>query len=420
MSRPSVVITGFGAVTPIGVGRDAFETGLRSGACGVGTVSRFDASAYRSQAAAELLEDVRTPAIRAAAEASGLPLISTHGRAALYALASLAEALEQAGLTVSDLQSMACGFAFGGSTAGMSEAEDGLLALDPEADYWAEADPEVFLTTPVGSTADVVVHAAGIGGPVTTISTACSSATNAVGQALDWIRAGHCDRVIALGSDAHCKLTHAGFCSLQLVAPERPRPFDARRAGMCIGEGAAAFVLEREDLARARGATIHGRILGFGNVAEAHHLVQPRDDGDGAARAMWAALEDAGIEPSRVDYISAHGTATVQNDASEAAGIHQVFGARATRLPVSSTKSQVGHLLGASGAVELAAVLLGMRGGFFPPNVGWEEQDPEIDLDLVLGTARDGCLGIALSNSFAFGGNDSSLCIGHPDQGALG
>jgi len=250
---------------------------------------------------------------------------------------------------------------------------------------------------------------------VTTISTACSSATNAIGQALHWLRAGRVDRVLAGGADAHCRLTHAGFCALSLVAPERPLPFDARRQGMVIGEGAAMFVLEREEDARARGATVLARILGFGNIAEAHHLVPPRDDGEGAARAMAMALRDAGVTADRVGYINAHGTATIQNDLSEARGIRTVFGAAAERVPVSSTKSQIGHLLGASGAVELAAVVLGMNGGFVPPCAGYEESDPDIALDIVAGTARAASVEVALSNSFAFGGNDSSLCVGHPE-----
>lgn len=407
----AVVITGLGVVSSIGVGADAFADGLRSGACGVGTVQRFDASGYRSQAAFEIHGAVTPDPDRA----GGIPQTVRYGRTAAYALAALGEAVSGAGLERADLAGALTALAFGGSTAGMPEAEGDLIELDAGEDYWSSAVPERFLSTPVGTTADVLARAAGLRGPVTTISTACSSATNAVGQALHWLRAGRADRVLAGGSDAHCRLTHAGFCALSLVAPERPLPFDARREGMVIGEGAAMFVLEREADARARGATILGRILGFGNVAEAHHLVQPKDDGEGAARAMTMALRDAGVAPARVGYINAHGTATIQNDLSESRGIRTALGAHADGVPVSSTKSQVGHLLGASGAVELAAVLLGMNGGFVPPCAGYAEPDPEIDLDIVAGTARALEVEVALSNSFAFGGNDSSLCVGHPE-----
>jgi 3-oxoacyl-[acyl-carrier-protein] synthase II len=413
----NAVITGFGVVSPIGSGRRAFEQGLRDGSCGVGRVTRFDPSAWRSQVAAEVNHDL-APIFAKAVEATGVSITPSWGRASLYALAACAEALDVAGLHRHDLADLRCGIAFGGSTAGTPEVENELLDLDDVAPFWSIAAGSTLLTMPVGSTVDALAFVLQPGGPVTTISTACSSATNAAGLALGWLRSGQCDRVLVVGSDAHCRLTHTGFNSLQLVDPDRPRPFDARRQGMVIGEGAAAFVLESEDRARARGAEVHGRLLGFGNVAEAHHLVQPREDGEGAGRAMQAALDDAGIDASRVDYVNAHGTATPQNDVSEARAIHRVFGPRTARLPVSSTKSQVGHLLGASGAVELAAVLLGMRGGFVPPNAGWAEADEDVNLDIPP-DARSACVGVALSNSFAFGGNNSSICIGHPDQRAL-
>ena len=403
-----VVISGLGVVTPIGVGADAFREGLLAGACGVSEIQRFDASGFRSQAGAEVRDEVRF-------DGADVGVLQTrrYGRTASFALSALAEAVAVAGLHVDDLRG--AGLAFGGSTAGMPDAEGGLLDLPEGGDYWAGAKPEQFLSTPIGTTADVLVRAAGTTGPTTTISTACSSATNAVGEAMRWLQAGVVDRVIAGGADALCRLTHAGFNALSLVAPERPLPFDARRQGMCIGEGAAMFVLEREEVARARGARVLGRLLGFGNVAEAWHLVQPKEDGSGAARAMRAALADAGVDPERVDYVNAHGTATIQNDLAEARGVHAVFGARASTMPVSSTKSQVGHLLGASGAVELAALLIGMNHGFLPPTAGWEQADEVIDLDPVPGVGRPGSIGVALSNSFAFGGNDSSLCVAHPE-----
>jgi len=401
-------------VTPIGVGLEAYTEGLRAGRCGVGRITRFDASAYRSQAAAELLGDVAFP------QASEVGLVQTqrYGRTAAFGLAALAEALHTAGLGVDAVADSRTGLCFGGSTAGTPEAEVDLLELKEGEDYWSVAEPSVFLTTPVGSTADILVRLLGLRGPTSTISTACSSATNAIGLALRWLAGGQVDRVVAGGADALCRLTHAGFNSLGLVAPERPLPFDARREGMTIGEGAAFFVLERGDVARARGARSYGWLAGFGNVSEAHHLVQPRADGAGAAAAMSAALRDAGIAAGRVDYVNAHGTATKHNDLAEARALHSVFGARAARLPTSSTKSQVGHLLGASGAVELAAGLLGMNEGFLPPTAGWELADEEIELDTVPDAGRASSIGVFLSNSFAFGGNDSTLCLVHPDQEA--
>ncbi len=406
-----IVITGMGVVSPAGYGVPALEALLRSGECQVAPITRFDASAYRSQAAAEVPAVVADSAVTAA-RTVGLRLTPRYGRAALYGLAAVAEALVTAGLHCSDCNDPATGLAFGGSTAGTLEAEGPLLLLEEDGDYWQAADPEQFLVSPVGSTAAILAHSLALAGPVSTISTACSSASNAIGTALHWLRAGRCSRVIAGGSDALCRLTHAGFNSLSLVAAERPLPFDGRRDGMCIGEGAAFFVLEDERSASARGAAVLAHLAGFGAVSEAHHLVQPRGDGAGAAQAMRLALEDAGIAAPRVGYINAHGTATPHNDTAEARALEQVFGPRARSLPVSSTKSQVGHLLGASGALELAACTLALQQGFLPPTSGWEEADPEIALeDFVAGVARDQQVDVLLSNSFAFGGNDASLCL---------
>ena len=372
----------------------------------------FDATAYRSGVAAEVHDDLLGGRHTELAEAVGLRLTRRFGRTALFATVALAEALHEAGIEVGELA--AAGLALGGSTAGMVEAEEALLGAAEGEDPWLRATPTVLLTTPVASTSDILARALGIRGPQSFVSTACSSATNAIGLGARWIRSGRLDRVIVGGADSLCRLTLAGFNSLGVVDPERPRPFDARRKGMVIGEGAGMFVLESEDLARARGARIRGRILGFGNVGEAYHPVQPREDGLGAARAMSMALSDARLRPEDIDYVNAHGTATPQNDVMEVRAVHSVFGdrARAAELPVSSTKSQVGHTLGASGAVELAAVLLGLERGFLPPTAGYEEPDEDIVVDPIPGQARGATTRCALSNAFAFGGNDSTLCVG--------
>ena len=406
-----IVISGLGVVSPAGFGAGPFEALLRSGECRVGPITRFDASQYRSQAAAQVPDGIEEDAA-ACGRAVGLPMTRRFGRAALYGMAAVAEAIESAGLHASDFEHPSSGLLFGGSTAGTPEAEAPLLELAEGQQYWDATTADRFLLGPVGSTAVILAHRLGMGGPVSTISTACSSASNAVGTAMHWLRAGRCSRVIAGGADALCQLTHAGFNSLSLVAPERPLPFDARRQGMCIGEGAAFFVLEAESSARARGAEPLARLAGFGAYSEAHHLVQPRGDGEGAATAMRRALADAGVDAARVGYINAHGTATPHNDIAEARGIGLVMGSRARRLPVSSTKSQVGHLLGASGAVELVACTLGLQGGFLPPTSGWAEADPEIALeDFVADAARPQQVDVLLSNSFAFGGNNASLCV---------
>lgn len=410
-----VVITGYGAVTPIGLGTEAFAAGLRSGACGVGEIELFDASRYRSSLGGQILQDVRTEQARELSRRAGVPLQTRYGRTALFSLAALAEALCMAGLHTDELGDGETGLAFGGCTAGTYESEETLLGLEDGQDYWDIVPPMELLMTPVGTTADVLLSVSGVRGPVSTISTACSSATNAIGLGMRWIESGRATRVIVGGADGLCRLTHCGFNALRLVSDAPPRPFDARRNGMVIGEGAGVLVLEDRERAAARGATVHGRLLGFGNGAEAHHATQPRPDGSGAAAAMQAALDDAGVQPGSVDYVNAHGTATPQNDLTECRGVHLVFGDRATGMPVSSTKSQTGHTLGASGAIEMCGVLLGMKHGFVPPTVNWGEADPEIDIDPVPNEGRPGSIGVAVSNSFAFGGNDASLCVAHPD-----
>lgn len=414
----AAVITGFGVVSALGHGRRATAEALRDGRCGVGPIRSFDAGAYRSGVAAEVNED---PSARAWACAlhheSDLPWFGDRlGRTARFASWALAEAMSHAGLSRTDLDPARTGLVLGGCTAGMPEGEGTVLDADPEAAWPPPGAARALLSIPVAGTLDVLAHQCDVRGPTLLVSTACSSATHAFGHALRWIRSGRCDRVLVGGADAFCRLTHAGFNALGLVDPERPRPFDARRQGMVIGEGAALFVVESEPTARARGVSNKGWLAGTGGMAEGWHIVQPRPDGSGAALAMRRALADAGLSASDIEYVNAHGTGTTHNDAAEALAHHAVFGARAPRVPCSSSKSQFGHLLGASGAVEAAAVLLGMDGGFLPPTASWAEADPAIDLDVVPGVARAGTYGWALSNSFAFGGNNASVVLGHPSQ----
>lgn len=298
----------------------------------------------------------------------------------------------------------------------MPEVEEFVLDSPPGTPLSWPPD-EVFSRLPVGETANQVASAFALGGPVSCVSTACSSSAHALGLALDWLRSGRVDRVLAGGADALCRLTLAGFNSLGVVAADQPRPFDRRRTGMVLGEGGAFLVLEREEGARARGAPVWARLLGYGSAAEAFHIVHPRDDGQGAALAMVRALQDAGVLPQQVDYINAHGTGTLANDAMETLALTRVFGERipSGALPVSSTKSLVGHTLGASGAVEAVACVLGIREGFLPPTGGFEEADPLCCLDPIAGQARPTRPTCILSNSFAFGGNDASLVLASPE-----
>jgi len=264
---------------------------------------------------------------------------------------------------------------------------------------------------PVHSTADVLAAVFGCRGPRLTVVTACSSSANALGIAADCIQDGRADALLAGGTDAHCKMTYAGFNSLQALDPDTCRPFDRRRAGLSLGEGAAIFVLEEEARARKRGAEIFAEFAGYGTSADAHHMTAPDPEGRGAVAAMRRALAEAGLSPTDVDYVNAHGTGTPQNDPIETRAVKTVFADHARRLGVSSTKSQVGHCLGAAGAIEILATVLALRHGFVPPTVNLEEPDAECDLDYVPVEARQQRLRVALSNSYGFGGNNTSVAL---------
>jgi 3-oxoacyl-[acyl-carrier-protein] synthase II len=248
----------------------------------------------------------------------------------------------------------------------------------------------------------------GLEGPVTVISNACASGSNAIGHAFRMVRSGVADRVFTGGYDALCRLTFAGFDSLKALSPTSCRPFDAERDGLLLGEGAAMLAVESLDHARARGAEILGEIIGYGAASDIHHLTQPHPEGEAALAAMSAACASAGVAPEQVDYVNAHGTATPQNDAAEAAAINRWAGPRAASLPVSSTKASIGHLLGAAGAVEAIVCLMALRGQWLPPQTSLDAPDPACRFRIVRKPA-DARMEVALSNSFGFGGANASL-----------
>ncbi len=391
-----VAVTGFGCITPLGVDAPAFGDALRAGRDAIAPLDLFDVSSFRSGVAARVGEIPRP---------RGVPASTWRrlDRCDRMALRAVVEAIATAGTPDLDHAALCCGL----STAGMFEAEE-VLYGEPDRGL-AAVGPRRMLDAVVCSTTDVILRHVGCHGPVITASTACSSAANAIGQALDLVRDGEADVAVAGGADALCRLTLAGFNSLGVVAPDRPRPFDARRSGMVLGEGAAFLVLEAEGHLRARGGEPAFELAGYASTAEGHHIVHPMDSGEGAHRAMSWALADAGADPDDVDHVNAHGTATVQNDPMESRAIRRLLGDRADRVPVTSTKSLVGHSLGVSGAIEAVACLLTLRDGFVAPTAGYGEPDPECPVDVVHGAARTGDYGTVLSNSFAFGGNDVSL-----------
>jgi 3-oxoacyl-[acyl-carrier-protein] synthase II len=388
-----VAVTGLGVVSALGPDVASFEAGLRAGRSGIGPLTRFEARGFRAQLAAEAPEP--SPPVDE-------PLASRPDRLGLQAAF---EAVRAAGLGARELADAA--LVFGTGTGGAPSTEAWL-----DARLRGETPPSSWLVChQPASVTDLVARHLGIRGPRSTVMTACSSSATAVGWAADRIRLGQAEVALAGGAEGLCRLTYAGFSCLRALAPgdEPCRPFDAERKGLTLGEGAAVLVLEDEAHARARGATVLALVAGWGISADAHHMTAPHPEGDGAARAMRAALDDAGLPASAVGYVNAHGTATPHNDAAETLALRAVLGARAPSVPVSSIKSMVGHTLGAAGAVEAVASVLTLARGFLPPTVHLRTPDPAFGLDFVAGEARRAEVGVVLSNSFAFGGNNTCL-----------
>jgi 3-oxoacyl-[acyl-carrier-protein] synthase II len=259
------------------------------------------------------------------------------------------------------------------------------------------------LGTPISTAAAAVSQGLGVYGPQSTVSTACSSSALAIAMAADTIRRGAARVALAIGTDGLCRLTYAGFDALQALDPDRCRPFDRDRHGLSLGEGAGALVLEDEEHARARGARARAVFLGHGSTTDAHHVTSPHPEGARARAALHGALAAAGLSADAVDYVNAHGTGTPQNDAVEVAVLRATFGPRLGRIPVSSTKSQIGHSLGAAGAIEAVVTVLALEDGILPPTVSLREPDPA-------------WAGVALSSSYGFGGHNVTLVFGRPDR----
>ena len=397
-----VVVTGLGTVNALAHSVDDFAAALRAGTCAIAPVTGFDATGYRSRIAAE---------VRNLAPPDWLPspLRRRASRSDLFALVAAAEALADSRLDVA-AASTRIGVVLGATTGGMMSAETCLRErIDGRRRRYRKSP---LLATPMATSADVLAAVFGLAGPRLVLSTACSSSANALGIALDWIRLGRADVVVAGGTESMCRTIFAGFNALHALSPEPCRPFDRRRSGLSLGEGAAIVVIESRDHADQRAARVHATLLGYGMSADAHHLTVPHPEGTGAALAMRRALARAGVAPADIDYINAHGTGTPLNDGIEAAAIQHVFGDAARRLAVSSTKAALGHTLGAAGALEGLTTILALRDGFLPPTVNLEEPDPACPLDFVPRHSRPAALRYALSNSYGFGGNNTSVVFG--------
>jgi 3-oxoacyl-[acyl-carrier-protein] synthase II len=403
-----VAVTGLGVVSSIGLGRDAYWASVKAGRSGIKYVTSFDTSPYPTQIAG-IIPEFEVPDFIHPKEAKRM------ARFAHMAVTASYEALEHAGLGHA-LESDRAGVCLGSAIGGLDETEAAVDVLRNKGGM--RVSPFFIVMAPANLAAYHVASQFRILGYNNTMVTACAAGTQAIGEAAQVILRGDADIIVAGGSEAGlCELALASFCvgkafSTRNEEPEAAsRPFDRDRDGFVGGEGSGIMVLERLDHALARGATIHGEILGYGASNDAYHLIAPDPTGSGAVRAIRAALASARVEPEHVDYINAHATGTPLGDVAETLAIKKVFGDRAYEIPVSATKSMIGHLFGAAGAVEGVATLLALRDGVLPPTINLENPDPECDLDYVPLVARDDDIHIALSNSFGLGGQNAVIVM---------
>jgi len=409
-ARRRIVVTGLGAITPVGLTAPQSWEAFVAGRSGVGPVTQFDASPYPSRIAAEV-KGFDSRNYMDGKEAKYM------ARCSQFAVAAAQEALQDAGLSWPLNDGERAAVVFGTGIGGFELYKDGIHP--PSEGERRRAHPLTAINGLANMPAFYLSQRYGCRGPLNTVVTACAAGTQAVGEAMELIRRGAADLVLTGGVEALIiDLFYAGFCAMRILStrndePQRAsRPFDADRDGFIIGEGCAVLVLESLAHAQARGARIYAEVLGQSASADAYHIAAPDPEARGAARAMRWALADASIEPTDVDYINAHGTATVLNDVAETRAIKQVFGAHACRLAINSTKSMIGHCFGGAGAIEALACVYSVYHDVVHPTINYETPDPECDLDYVPNVARRARVNVAMSNSFGLGGQNACLIMG--------
>jgi 3-oxoacyl-[acyl-carrier-protein] synthase II len=409
--RTRVVVTGLGAITPLGVGVEATWEAMKAGKSGIrsvprlveagmpvtfaGTVESFDAAAHMDRKDAKRM-----------------------ARFSQFAVAAAREAWQASGLDMARLDAERVGVYVGSGMGGLDVLEEEILKLRDRGP--GRVSPFFIPTVIANMAAGNVAIQLGARGPNMCHVTACASGAHAIGEAFRALQRGEVDVILAGGAESTITpIGIAGFAAAKALSPghasgdpaRASRPFDADRNGFVMGEGAAVLVLETLEHATARGATIWAELAGYAATDDAFHITSPPDDGEGIQRAMRRALADAGLEPSAIGYVNAHGTSTELNDAGETAALKAVFGDHARRLAVSSTKSMTGHLLGAAGAVEALATVLALTHGILPPTINHETPDPACDLDVVPNVAREARIEAAMSNNMGFGGHNASLVL---------
>lgn len=401
-----VVITGIGAITPIGNNISEFWDGLKNGKCGINKITKFDDPDCKVTCAGEV-KDFDPTTVVEKKEVRRNDLYS------IYAMAAADEAVKMSGIDLNSIDKTRLGVYIGSGIGG-------LITIEEQATKMAEKGinriAPMFIPMAISNmAAGNVAIRFGAKGPCIDVVTACATSTHSIGEAFRNIKHGYSDYIIAGGAEASvCRLGIGGFAALKALStstdPERASiPFDKERGGFVMGEGAGVLFMESLESAEARGAEILAEVVGYGSTCDAYHITAPNPEG--AARAMVGAMAEAGIDKTEVGYINAHGTSTSANDSSETKAIKEAFGDYAYELNVSSTKSMTGHLLGATGAVEAIATILALKNGVIPPTIGYKVPDEECDLNITPNTAVERDIKYALSNTLGFGGHNGVLCL---------
>ena len=410
MEKRRVVVTGLGVVSPVGIGTEVFWKALLSGKSGIGSITEFDTTDFPVKIAGEVKNfDAETYV--------GDKKAARHmDRNTQFAIAAAIEAAKDANFDIEKEDPTRCGSLIGSGIGGIATTEETVLKIENRGP--AKVNPfSVPMMIANMAAGQVSIHF-GLQGPVLTDVTACASGTNSVGLALRLIQCGDADVIFAGGTEAAvCKTPMAGFAAMKALSsrdcpPEEAScPFDARRDGFVLGEGAGVLILEELGHAKARGAKIYAELSGYGMSGDAYHMTAPAPGGALQLRSMENAIRDAGLTPDDVSYVNAHGTSTHLNDLNETAAMKTLFGERAYQVPVSSTKSMIGHLLGAAGALEAIVCALSIRDQKIHPTINLKERDPECDMDYVTEGARDADVKVAMSNSFGFGGHNAVIVL---------
>lgn len=406
-----VVITGMGVITPLGNTVEKYWAALLEGKSGVGPLGKFDASEYPTRIAGEV-KDFDGTLYTDRKQLRRMDL------SAQYAVGASAQAVQDSGLDLENIDLDRCGVVIGSGIGGIGTFEKQHSLLESSGP--GRVSPFFIPMMIIDMCAGLVSIQFGFRGPNYATVSACASSSHAILDSMRIIQRGEADVMIAGGTEATITPTSvAGFCQAKALStrneePEKAsRPFDIGRDGFVMGEGAAMLILESEEHAKARGARVHAEVVGAGMTGDAHHMTAPHPEGNGARRAMQLALDDCGLPPERISYINTHGTSTSLGDIAETSAIKNVLGDHAYKIPINATKSMIGHLLGAAGAVEMVACVMSIKDGVVHPTINLDNPDPECDLDYVPHQKKEWKIEYALSNSFGFGGHNVSLIVGH-------